>query len=56
MTINEIRWGCGLESSGSGLVSVAACCEHDSELSGSIQEAELLDCEMLASQGLCSRS
>jgi hypothetical protein len=40
------KWGggrCGLDSSGSGYVAVAGCCEHGNKPSGSIKGGEFLD-------------
>jgi hypothetical protein len=34
--------GCGLDSSGSGYVQVAGCCDHSTKVLGSIKCGELL--------------
>jgi hypothetical protein len=42
MNLGEIRWGYGLDSSGSGQRPVAGSCEHGNALSGSIKCREFL--------------
>jgi hypothetical protein len=34
MNLGEIDWGCGMDSTGSGLMPVAGCCECGDEPSG----------------------
>jgi hypothetical protein len=44
MDLREIMWGmCGLNASGSGLGSVAGCCEHGNEPSVPIKDREFLN-------------
>jgi hypothetical protein len=43
MNLREIRFGCGLDSSGSGREPVVDSCEHGNEPSVSINDEELLD-------------